>query len=407
MRKLAVLLVGACWAAVVFLCTGYLTFPGDALAERAEYEIYTGSRKAYVAELGDLSPWWFGASTPEVKLFGKAKRDGTSPLLMYASDARISASPLSLLMRTPAVNGSVTLGESGTLYYDLETASVNDQLVPSSVEINAQSFPVNELLAMVPNVELTGSGLANIDIQVRPPEGMSAADGKIEITGKNIKLVNPVIEGIGPLGRDVNISVLDLVLKISEGEAKITRGRIKSDVADIEITGTMELEDDFNRSQIDWRLEVEPDESMAIIKQVFSKAEKNGKLQFTCRGRLSSIDRACRAGAGSVAKARPRPRPRPRPSAKGTAAKGKTAPRPPGMTPEEREERKKELQERLRKRREERRAAGKTAKGGADGDPLGAEDDEEEFEDEELEDEELEEEGGEDDELLDDEELEE
>lgn len=386
MTRFLVLILGLGWAFVVFLCTGYLTFPGDALADRAEYEIYTGSNKEYVAELGDISPWWFGASTSELKLFGKADRTGKTPLLVYATDARVAASPLSLLFREPAINGSITLGESGTLYYDIETSTVKERLVPSSVEITGESFPINELLTMIPNMQLTGSGNADVDIALEAPEGLSKANGKIELRGKGLKLINPEIEGVGPLGMDVDITDLDLTLSVSDGKAKITRGKMDSSVARINVTGDLVLADAFGNSTVDLKLEVEPDDSLAMLRQVFSAAEKNGKLEFTCNGRIAALDRACRAGSGSVSKARPSRPVRPAtPMLVGSDAKGEKPdpPRTPTtMSPEQREERKKELQERLRKRREERRTAGLA---GGD-DPPVVKGEEEPLEDEPLED---------------------
>ena len=86
-QRIAVLLAGAAWAFLLFLCTGWLTFPGDAVSQRVVYEVGKSSRGSYQLELGDLSPWWVGMKTDSVKVYGKADGTGVNPLLAIATDA--------------------------------------------------------------------------------------------------------------------------------------------------------------------------------------------------------------------------------------------------------------------------------------------------------------------------------
>lgn len=354
-QRIGVVLFGLGWAFLLFLCTGWLSFPGDAVAKRVVYEVQTQSRGAYQLELTELQPWWFGLKTDDLKVYGRASRDGTSPLLALATDARASASPFSLLARAPYVSGSVTLGLDGQLDYAVGTSmdETGEDLLMSHLELSSDSFPIAEFLALVPSYEGSGNGGLQIDTLIDAPDGVKTAEGKIELRGKSITLSEPVIMDF-PLGRDVVIQDLDLELDVAEGKAKISRGRIVSDLANADVTGTITLAEPFDRSTMDVRVEAELDSSMAAMAQMLKSAEVNGKLVWRCVGRVNNLARAC--SAGDKPKPTGRARNRARNRGTNTAANRANRPNNSGLSTEEREKRRKELQERLKKRRERRKA---------------------------------------------------
>lgn len=362
--RLGTLLAGLAWAFLVFLCTGYFTFPGDAVADRVEVEVKTGSRGAYELELGDVSPWWIGLSSPSVKVYGRADKEGVNPLLALATDARASASPLSLLSREPYVSGSVTLGSDGLLDFEIGTATEEngDALKVTTVKLDGDDFPLAELLALAP-MEGSGSGTVDIKVDLAAPDGMGKADGEIALIGSGLRLIQPVIAEF-PLGRDVEIRELDLEFDAKQGKAKISRGRIQTDIANVDISGTITLAEPMDRSTVDLRIEVELDPSMSAFKSMLKSAEVNGKLVWRCTGRVSALSRGCSAGEARSSRARP--------TRGGTASRDDVKrPRPApasALTPEEREKRRAELQEKLKKRREKRRADRAARAGKAPGD---------------------------------------
>lgn len=390
MTRILVVLAGLFWAAVLFLVVGYITFPGDAIAERVEYEVAEGSRGAYALDLGDVSPWWIGLSTDSIKVYTREGRSGpASKLMMLATQGQMAAGLTSLMWRQPRVSGSVTLGTNGELDYVVGT-SMNedgDELLLTEVQLDSDSFPIAELLAFVPGSQINGTGNLDIDVKVVAPEGLSKSDGRIEISGTTLKLIEPVVMDF-PLGRDVLLDDIDIVFDIDEGTAKIKKGRINTDVANIELSGSIMLKDNPDASNMDVRIAVELDESMSMVKQMFASAEKDGKLMYRCTGPMSRIERACRADTGKKV-------------SKGRTTRAKPVTK--GATPEtttDRKQRRKELQERLKRRREQReKERGGGARRPGSGDPKDAAKDEE-LDDEELDDEELEDEELEDEELL-------
>jgi type II secretion system protein N len=350
-QRIAIVVAGLAWAFLVFLCTGYLSFPGDAVAERAEVEVKAASRGAYELELNPVSPWWLGLSTDSLKLYGRADREGVNPLLALATDARVSASPLSLLAREPYISGSVTLGTDGLLAFEVGTAADGDRLKPTVLKVDSDAFPVAELLALTP-MEGSGTGNLAIHIDLSAADGMAKADGDIQLLGQALTLVQPVIAGM-PLGRDVEIRDLDLEFDADQGKAKVRRGRIQTDIANVDITGTITLADPLDRSTVDLRVEAELDESMAAFRSMLKSAEVNGKLVWRCTGRVNALARGCSPGEGRRASRARTPSPRNtagRDGARRTRPEARTR-----LSAEEREARRKELQEKLKKRREQRR----------------------------------------------------
>ena len=359
-QRIGVVAVGFAWAFVLFLCTGWLSFPGDAVAKRVVYEVNNQSRGAYQLELGDLQPWWFGLKTDDLKVFGKAGADGTNPLLALATDARASASPFSLLARTPSVSGSVTLGLDGQVDYAVSTAmdAEGQNLLVTEVHVASESFPVGELLALAPSYEGGADGTLALHADIAAPEGMGSANGSVVLRGQRITLTSPVIMDF-PLGRDVVISDLDIELEVEDGKAKVSRGRLVTDLANADITGNIVLAEPFARSTVDLRIEAELDASMAAMATMLKSAEVNGKLVWRCNGRIDQLARVCTPGDQPKA-ARGRNTNRNRGARRNRAANRPNRVNRPGaatgLSDEEREKRREELQERLRKRRERRAA---------------------------------------------------
>ncbi len=353
-RRLAVIAAAVLWGLMVFLCTGTLSFPGDALAERAVYEAERQSRGAYRLELGELKPWWLGLKTSSFKLYGRPDAEGSAPLLLLATDARAAIRPTSLLSRAPWVSGSVTLGSDGYLGYTLGTSRTESgDWVVSHVEVDSDLFPLSEVLALIPAYQGDGSGKLAVHMAIDAPEGARSADGQVELRGTGLRLLDPVIADF-PLGRDVQIDELDIELDIEKGKAKIKRGRIVSDLATATLSGTISLVEPLERSSVDIRVEAELDPSMSAMASMLKSAEVNGKLVWRCVGRLGALQRACRPGEGRKARGR-RGRGRGK-GARGSSSGARRPPRGKGLSAEDREKRRKELQERLRRRRERRRA---------------------------------------------------
>ena len=76
MKRVLVVIAGLFWAALLFMLTFWLTFPGDAVSERVEYQVGQATRGNYALDLGDVGPWWLGLSTDSVIVYGRVTRSG-------------------------------------------------------------------------------------------------------------------------------------------------------------------------------------------------------------------------------------------------------------------------------------------------------------------------------------------
>lgn len=360
MARVLVLLAGLAWAAIVFVLSLWITFPGTAVAERLEWEVADSSGGAYALDLGDVGPWWVGLATDSAKLYTRpSPGDPANQLMMFATDARLAVGLTSLVWRQPRASGSVTIGEAGHLDYVVGTAMDADgkRLMVNEVFLQGDGFPVDDLLTVVPGADFTGTGAVDLIVDLDAPEGLSKANGTVRFGGKDVLLVNPVIMEF-PLGRDVTLRELDLELEARDGKARITRGRLGSDVADIAITGDIVLADDIGRSRVDVRLELTLDPSMKMMEGMLASAAKDGKFVYRCVGLLNRIQYGCspdgdKKVAGRTARTRPTSD---RKTAPATLDGGEEIRRSAGLNEEERDKRRAELQERLRKRREQREA---------------------------------------------------
>lgn len=367
MKRVLVVIAGLVWAFFAFMITLWVTFPGSAVARRVEYQVGQQSRGNYALSLGDVGPWWLGLSTASVKLYGRpGPGEDANQLVMYATDARMSAGLVSLITRQPRVQGSFVLGEEGRLDYIVGTAldEKGTQLRVTELDLGSDAFPLAELVLLIPGAQMDGKGTLQIDVELDAPDGLSKANGKIVIQGRELTLVNPVIAEF-PIGRDVVFSQLELELEVSDGRGKIVRGRMASDVATIDLTGDVILADEPGRSRLDARAELTLDPSMKMMESMLSSAARDGKFMYRCSGPLNRLSSICSADGDRKTASRINPRARGRSTDVTAAEKGidaKIEEREPvkdpngSLTEEDRQKRREELQERLRQRREQREA---------------------------------------------------
>jgi len=357
MKNLLLIAGGLFWFGFLFLVTFFITFPSDAVVERARWEVSERSNGQYSLELDDLSPWWLGASAADVKLYS-VPRSGDPSLALLAKDLRVSASPFSLLSRAPTLSGSITPID-GTLYYSVGTARSEKKgdLKVNGVEVSADGFPLMELL-LLSGTDAAGTGGLDIDIDVDGDESLKGSSGHVRIEGSGLSLSELEIPGVGPLGMDIPIDELDIDIKVDKGNASFKKGEIKSSLLQADLKGNILLASTMERSTMNVEIVLSNlGSDLQGFAPMLAQAEVSPgseTYKFTCSGTVGNP--RCEMGEGKAVGAR-NPRDRSNRASRGSRSEDRAA-RPPRERPDADELKKKreERLERLRKLREDRAA---------------------------------------------------
>jgi type II secretion system protein N len=390
LKRLIFALACLVWFGVVFLTTVLLGFPSEAVTQRLAVEVFEATDGEYRLEIDGVRPWWVGVAATNVKLFQQPKsvRDGApapAELMFFAEGTKVRAGLMSLLRSTPKVSGNVTLGD-GEIWFDVETA-VNrrgTQMGVSEVRLEAEELPVSDLAPLLGMV-VEAEGSVDFEVKVEAPEGMRTADGRAKLSGTDIVLRNMELPGMEGMNFDLEIPLEDLEIEvdIKEGAAKITKGRVRSSLASLEIDGDITLREEVARSTMRLQIVVSNlGDEVKMFESMLGDAKwADGKYHYQCSGSLQrprcSADRERSRSSRST---------RTTPSSRLTRdvavrPEGSTArPSAPTEADADRDKRREEIRERLRKRREEREASSSVRRVPSD--------EEEEYEREELEDEE-------------------
>lgn len=359
------------WVILVFVVSFYVTFPSRVIADRIRYEVPNVLGPDYSADVGSVKPWWFGLSSNDIKIYKAPGRvRGADPeeepagaqLVGLLGNMRMRIAPFrSLFRRAPYVSGSVTLTE-GSVNYAIGTSveQRGGDVTLSDVVLSSTGMPLADLFVLVPDLTATGVGTVDLDVDLHAGEtGMRDASGHFSFGGTNLVLSDIEIPGMGALGMEVPISELLLAADVVDGVATISSGRLQSDIATVEITGTVTLRDPIDRSAVDIQIAMSNlGEVLAPYKGFLSDAaQPDGSYHYSCRGVLS------RMGASSCSAGSRERRVTSRPPSPGSPMSSSPMPRSssPGNardaeTDEERERRRDEIRERLRQKREEREA---------------------------------------------------
>lgn len=358
MRRFLWVAGGLVWFGLLFVITFFLTFPRDAVIERARWEVAERSGGSYSLELGDLGPWWLGAAASDVKLYA-VPRSGEPSLALLAKDLRVKTSLLSLLARAPRLSGSITPIE-GTVYYTIGTARSEKKgdLRLNAVQVTSDGFPLSELL-LLSGTDASGAGGLDIDIDVTGKDSLKSASGHVRLFGEDLTLSDVEIPGVGPLGMDVPIDELDIDIDVSKGLAKFKKGDIKSSLLTAELAGNVNLATTMERSTMNVEILLSDlGKELQAFAPMLSAAEVSPgskTYKFTCSGTVGRP--RCEMGAGRSSSRRDRStRSASRPTRSTRASKRDTERPGRGERPDadELRKRREERLERLRKLREER-----------------------------------------------------
>ena len=366
MNRLTQLALAMVWFGVVFLVSFWMTFPQDAVKERIRYEVHNGSNGDYTLEMDSVSPWWVGLALGDVRLYTQGIDPTTGQrgdvLAFVASDVRVRSTIGSLMAQQPAVNGSVELLDGGTLSYEVETAmnKKGTRLELTRLVIEGPDLPIADLGA---SAGIVGTGSLDVSVDLDAPDGLRSAQGKIAL-GSSGLAITELGDMLPPLGFDIPVDSIDLVLDVDKGRAKVKKGDIESGFGNVEVEGELTLREDILRSTYRFTVvisDLSPPAGMEmLVESALSSAKwADDTYHYSCsgtldraRGCVAQRERSSRTTSRSSSRATTTNRRTP-PSGTtsagaGTTNRGTTTPSSGNSRNSD------EIRERIRQRREER-----------------------------------------------------
>jgi type II secretion system protein N len=288
------------WFGVAFGLSWWLTFPSAAVGDFVKYQVQESGK--YALDLEDVAPSGLGLRLDGVSLYAVEKRRGKSAAepkttLMFEADAvRVKVGgPWSLIALVTGgdatIKGSVTRAGGDVDFRTTLAATDEGRRELRSVEVTGDGVPLNAISAGY----LEGDGGVDVDISLDAPDGVSQADGTITFTSDDAVIRSIVAEQLEGLDFGaIQVSELDVQFEVTDGRAKVTTGRIVSDLAQIEVSGDIILADDITSSRLRLKLILELSDTLAPMKGFLKTAEwADGGFHY--------------ALSGTLAKPRPRP----------------------------------------------------------------------------------------------------
>ncbi len=256
MNKLLLGLGGAGWFGLVFLGTFRLTFPAQQAALFVTDAVDEVSKGKTQVTMDGVNPWGFGISADRAMISQRQRVDGQNELVpvFFADELAVKVGPFSLISREPYITSKVVLGEgeiSGsvqTFFNDKGAMKVRD------LEVDIDTVDVGSFMSLIGGtgtvVDLSGPLNGSIDIDLS--DGAKNASGDITLKGTEWMLSSIGIALLGgdPIELGTPIDSLEFELHGNDGVLDIDKGELRSVLADVDITGEVELAAKLERSKI-------------------------------------------------------------------------------------------------------------------------------------------------------------
>ncbi len=303
LKKVGFALGALVWFGVVFVAVLYVTFPSDAASERARYEVQTQSQGDYELELSGIRPAFVGLTAQEPTLLS-VPRSGQARAMMSLDGLTLRAGLFDAIRLGLGGEGAVHAVLSrggGDIDASVEVSRDGNEVAVRGVEI-AGAVPLSALPPMG-GISLLGEGELDLESELSWAGGLGKADGFLKIEGRDLTLVGlasedgsaeQLLEGFEGLPAAVSRLVIDM--DVVSGKATVRKGRIDSDLVNVEIGGDVTLSDDIGRSRVRLSLVVELGPSLDgwigadLVKQTQKAALwKDGKYHYTLSGVLSRL----------------------------------------------------------------------------------------------------------------------
>lgn len=242
---------GLIWSVLVFVAVFWATFPSSALVDRLAYEVQKSTDGQYALRAGSAGLWGAGLSLSNVTMYQLNEEQIAVPMLR-AESVSASTSLLSAFGTTHPVSATIDLGQDV-----VQIDALIDREMPSALselDIDAPAIPVSALSDLLRplGMDLKGSGSLAVDLDAELGEKVADYDARlrVETPGMTLGITVPV-PGLGDLElNDISVSEIDLVLDVSNGKAKVKRGRIVTSMVEIELDLDTQLKSPLENSRL-------------------------------------------------------------------------------------------------------------------------------------------------------------
>jgi len=287
----------------VFVFATWLSLPTDAIAWRIGHE----ARKAgYAIDVRGVSVSPFGGITlEEVTWIYEPSRPGQIPENFYLEEVDIDISLLSLIIGRISVEVDSAIDDA-TIHAEYRRSSSE-----STIKFEVNELPLYEVpkVRQAVNAPLTGLFGVKVDLTMAENKWVNA-EGSIEIScaactvgdGETLMYVPGVKRGLlveGLTLPEIELGSLGGTLQVANGLASTEGIETTSKDLQAKLTGTMDLNDPFKRSRVDFQIKFfltdalrEKSEKLNLMVQTADpkarlEGEEEGWLAYSLYGSIS------------------------------------------------------------------------------------------------------------------------
>jgi type II secretion system protein N len=352
MNRLTLSLGASALSLVVFIVALHVHFPGDAVVERARWEVQNLTDGDLALEASGAG-WWMpgGITLHDASLIkiDKSRRtsdddDGSSGSRLFtAQSASARLALLPLLSGTQVIQYAAEV-YGGELHGEFGTSSTHQLITVQTDGLDLTQIPLK-----TDDWSIDAKGILHIDadLAIASERGKDAPDseGSVLIEIDDFVITNSTMMGMDLVAAEFSEAVLEL--KMKGKKAEIERGRFESELVDLTIDGHVNM----SASALDrWRLRLELSftlgeslDTMASMVPSLKRARgEDGTYHMLCTGTWGNP--VCREDRSKVRGERPQRR-----------GRGMDAAGPDEERPSTSSRRKKRRSDDAEKRREDRR----------------------------------------------------
>ncbi len=298
---------------VVFTVAMHVHFPGDAIVERARWEIQNASGGDYALEASGAR-WWMpgGVTFTDASILSidnkrrtRGAEDGVTGKPMFQADS--ASVRLALL---PLLRGTQVIQYAAEVYGGMLSGEFGESTTHRLITVHTDGLDLSRIPIEGEEWSVDAKGMLKIDadLAIATEKGKKAPDSEGSVL---IEIDNFVIENSRMMGMDLvaaEFSEAVLELKMKGKKAEVERGRFESDLIDLTLGGHINMgASDPDR----WRLRIELTftlgeslDTMASMLPNMKRARgEDGTYHMLCTGTWGSP--VCREDRSKVRGERP------------------------------------------------------------------------------------------------------
>ncbi len=253
--RLSMIAGGLVWCAAVFGVTSWVTFPSDAVVDRLAYSLQESTDGGFALKASTASPWWIGLNLSDVELLKTDKRGGEGALLLDADRVSARTSIFSAFSTRHPIVGSIVTG-GATIPFESELDRSGESPRISLIRVAQAPLAIGAIGGLLQplGANLTGTGEVVLDVDLSMASDIKEHEGRVALKGRGLAVTVSLPDPFGgeqpfQLG-PVSVATIDLDLEVRGGKVTVRTAELRSDHANLVITGDLSLDPFPNRSRL-------------------------------------------------------------------------------------------------------------------------------------------------------------